>query len=306
MPEHATESGFAHKVELCQTLEGHQGAVYDLGLDRQGNLLSAGGDGLVVAWEKGTSRRGGSEVFDARGRALAQCGEPIFCLASMGTSGVLAGTASGGLLTIAPPDRWRQEHRHDGGTYVITERGTGGADGRWLDRETGNERAAVPGRIRCVLEVDNHAGKGTLIGTSEGRIHQEGSPWVLDAHEGAVRALLHWPGKSAFASAGGDGRMVIWRNQQEGPPERVLSVDAHKGAIYRMQAHPEGRWVATVSRDRSIALWDAVTLDLHLRVARPHQPGHMRSVNALCWLDDRTWATAGDDGRILIWKLRPD
>jgi hypothetical protein len=32
-------------------------------------------------------------------------------------------------------------------------------------------------------------------------------------------------------------------------------------------------------------------------------PGHVRSVNAIVWTGAHTLASAGDGGRILIWKL---
>lgn len=306
MGQLTTDSGSAPRVELCQSLEGHQGAIYDLCLAEDGDLISAGGDGLVVAWSKVESPMESPQEFDGRGRALAQCGEPVFSLASVGRLGLFVGTESGAVFTLEPKGEWRQEHRHDGGTYVIARNGTGGADGRWLDLVSGSELTKVQGRIRSVLETENSALKETLIGTSEGRIHSMTSSWVVDAHEGAVRALMHWPGKTAFASAGGDGRIVVWRERPEGPPEPVVSVDAHKGAVYRMQSGPKGRWVATVSRDRSVALWDAKSLELGVRLSRPAHPGHMRSVNALCWVDERTMASAGDDGRILIWRIHPD
>lgn len=286
-------------VNLLQTLEGHQGAVYDLCLDGQGALVSAGGDGLLVQWPRN------AEAFNSQGKALAKAGSPVFSLRALPDGGLEAGTAGGELLTVMEDGDWQGEMHHEGGTYVVSAWGTGGADGRWVSRlsETPEtEWRQFEGRIRCALRGET----GVLVGTSEGEIHHVGAGWKVKAHEGAVRSLLHWPGKAAMASVGGDGRLCIWQAQASGKWSCMLSIDAHKGAAYRALPSPDGRWVATCSRDRSIAIWNAETLALALRIARPVQPGHMRSVNALCWTSENQLASAGDDGRILIWSLGTD
>lgn len=289
-----------------QELVGHQGGVYDLRMDGNGDLISAGGDGLIVRWNRT------ADGFDDRGEALAQVGEPVFCLGATGEGRLLAGTASGALLGQQQEGApWSRQQRHSGGTFVLTEHATGGADGVWRDRKEGSPLAEFAGRLRCALNTssgpawEEGSTAGTWIGTSEGSIHHVEEQWTVKAHEGAVRALVPWPGKAALASVGADGRMVLWKPHREGEPTRVLSIDAHKGAIYRLAGDEGGEWMATCSRDRSVALWNASTLDLTHRLTRPAYPAHSRSVNALCWAGPKTWATAGDDGRILIWSMSP-
>ena len=274
------------------TLEGHQGAVYDLAVSTGGDLLSVGGDGLLVRWRRNDG------VWDAQGLAVARAAAPLFAVCNAPGGSVLAGTGDGGVLALGQDGTWEIKPAHPGGTYVVTPTATGGADGRWLSWPDGAELAQVPGRLRCYLKTET----GAWLGTSEGRLHPLHNGNVIQAHEGAVRALMAWPGKEALASAGSDGRIQIWKEQQ-GQLSPVLTMDAHKGAIYRMAPSPDGRWVATCSRDKSLAVWDAEGLDLVVRIARPHWPGHTRSVNAMCWLTSDMLATAGDDGRILIWDL---
>ena len=281
----------APKPRLLQTLEGHQGAVYDLELNAEGDLLSAGGDGLLVQWAKADG------LWEARGKAVAKAAAPLFAACSHG-NGVLAGTGDGGVLSVSKEGQWEITPAHPGGTYVVTPAGTGGADGRWLTWPGGQEFAKVQGRIRCSLVHDQNV----FLGTSEGAIHNLSSGGASTvAHEGAVRALMVWPGKSALASVGADGRLRIWKMEAGGELTAVLSVDAHKGAVYRMAVSPDQRWVATCSRDKSIALWQADSLALGVRIARPHWQGHTRSINAMVWNENGALATAGDDGRILIW-----
>lgn len=292
-PTH-NDSGTAQNLPLqpvlLQTLEGHQGAIYDLALTGEGNLLSVGGDGLLVQWS--AADRG----WASGGKAVAKAAAPLFSVCAT-ESVVLAGTGDGGVLSLESGGQWAIKPAHPGGTYVVTSGATGGADGCWKTWPEGQEVAQVAGRIRCSISTE----VGTFVGTSEGTVHHLESGVATAAHEGAVRALVLWPGKSALASVGGDGRLRIWESEAGGRLSSVLSVDAHKGAVYRMAISPDRRWVATCSRDKSIALWNAETLALETRIARPDWQGHVRSVNAMVWGENGALATAGDGGRILIW-----
>lgn len=95
--------------------------------------------------------------------------------------------------------------------------------------------------------------------------------------------------------------MKLWSTSKEGWTA-LLSLDAHKGAIYRIAPSPGGEWVATASRDKSVAIWSASSLELVARLQGPGMKGHTRSVNALAWIDADTLVTGGDDRRILLWR----
>lgn len=289
------QPGPALRVRLLQNLEGHQGAVYDLCTDGAGGLLSAGGDGWIARWNRD------GDQWAAHGQAVARVNAPIFSLAHHAQGLLRAGTGEGEVIDIQTDGQWTGRSVHQGATCIVTEQGSGGADGRWISANADRTEWVFPGRVRCVL----HGEAEDWVGTSEGRIHSLEGGWKVEAHEGAVRALMEWPGKQLLASVGGDGRLKIWKRTPEGL-EMVLSIDAHKGSTYRLAASPCGRWVATCSRDKSVALWNAQDLSLVVRVARPAWEGHIRSVNALCWLDQDHLASAGDDGRILIWRLQEE
>ena len=177
---------------------------------------------------------------------------------------------------------------HAGGTFVVTDQWSAGADGHLRRWRTGESVGSFPGRIRCVLDTR----RGTRVGLHDGHAARLGSTSPQSLHDGSVRAMMPWPGKEALGTAGADGRIRIW--EEAGDTLRdVVSIDAHKGAVYRLEASPDGLRVASASRDRTVAVWNASDLALEARLSRSSGEGHTRSVNALCWLDDHTIATEG-------------
>ena len=276
----------------CTTvLEGHIGAIYDLAPDGADGLWSVGGDGCLVRW----SRKDGQ--WDSMGEARAKADEALFCVDVHPDGVVVSGGASGGILTWSS-GRVEFHKGHEGGTFVIKGAHSGGADGVLREWENGNPVAEAEARIRCIL---HNAGE-TWIGTHEGVALRARDGKAVRLHDGSLRALLAWPGKSAVGSAGADGRIRIWTVGEAGEWAEVLSVEAHKGTVYRLASSPNGRRVASSSRDRSVAVWNSRDMSLEARLSRTGYRSHLRSVNALCWLDDRTLAAGGDDRRILIWE----
>ena len=275
-------------------LEGHLGAVYDLSSGDRDTLWSVGGDGCLVRW----TRQDGA--WNPQGMAMAKADEALFCVRVLPNGEVLAGGASGGLIA------WTNAGveilgGHPGGTFVVTDQWSAGADGHLRRWRTGESVGSFPGRIRCVLDTR----RGTRVGLHDGHAAILGSASPQSLHDGSVRAMMPWPGKGALGTAGADGRIRIW--EEVGDTLRdVVSIDAHKGAVYRLKASPDGLRVASASRDRTVAVWNASDLALEARLSRSSGEGHTRSVNALCWLDDHTIATGGDDRRILLWERRSD
>ena len=183
---------------------------------------------------------------------------------------------------------------HAGGTFVVTDQWSAGAT-VIFDVGGPENPWVVSRRIRCVLDTR----RGTRVGLHDGHAARLGSTSPQSLHDGSVRAMTCRARRPPDCRA--DGRIRIW---EEAGDTSVDGVDWPQGRGYRLEARriPGG----SASRDRTVAVWNASDLALEARLSRSSGEGHTRSVNALCWLDDHTIATGGDDRRILLWERRSD
>ncbi len=276
------------------SLEGHHGAVYDLASAGPDLLWSVGGDGCLVRWRRD------DEGWQSTGEAVAKADEALFCVHALSSGGVVSGGASGGIV-VWESGAVKFCQGHQGGTFVVAENFSAGADGAVRRWKSGEVIAHVNARVRCLMDRE----EGVWMGTHEGKVHREDVGQGQLLHQGSLRAMVDWPGKPAIGTAGADGRIRIWKVFGK-RLEEIVAIEAHKAAIYRLKGSPDGLRMATASRDRSAAVWNSADLSLEARLVRTGSGGHTRSVNALCWIDDRTLASGGDDRRIFIWERNPD
>jgi WD40 repeat protein len=113
--------------------------------------------------------------------------------------------------------------------------------------------------------------------------------------EGATSAVFH-PLKQAVLSGGKDAMLRV--HALQGGHE-LLAIPAHNYAIYSIAFSPDGLLFATASRDKSIKLWDAVTLD-PVDKLDARNGGHSHAVNKLFWQDSGHLISCSDDRKILV------
>ena len=81
-------------------------------------------------------------------------------------------------------------------------------------------------------------------------------------------------------------------------------VPAHNFAIYDLIIEPNGNFLATVSRDKTVKIWPDCQLESPIRLDRAKSEGHLNSVNVALWIpEENVLATAGDDRSIVLWKI---
>ena len=73
--------------------------------------------------------------------------------------------------------------------------------------------------------------------------------------------------------------------------------------INHLQFSPNGQLLATASRDRTVKIWDAASLELFKVIDTLRFGGHLRSVNRLRWVSDLELVSVSDDRTAAVWKI---
>ncbi|PIA19443.1 WD40 repeat-like protein [Coemansia reversa NRRL 1564] len=143
------------------------------------------------------------------------------------------------------------------GTY---ERILYGIEARFVDQQlTLNPRFIFPAHIGCIKSV-SAGGRYLASGSTDEIIKvydlkkrvELGS---LHEHKGSITAL-QFHGSSHLLSASEDGAICIFRTK-DWEPLKVLR--GHKGPINSIAVHPTGKLALSVSRDRTVILWNLLT-----------------------------------------------
>ncbi|KAJ2079721.1 60s ribosome biogenesis protein mak11 [Coemansia sp. RSA 988] len=143
------------------------------------------------------------------------------------------------------------------GTY---ERILYGIEARVVDQHlTLNPRFIFPAHIGCIKAV-SVGGRYLASGSTDEIIKvydlkkriELGS---LHEHRGSITAL-QFHGSSHLLSASEDGAICIFRTK-DWEPLKVLK--GHKGPINSIAVHPTGKLALSVSRDRTVILWNLLT-----------------------------------------------
>jgi WD40 repeat protein len=286
---------------------GHAAAIYALRPAADG-LYSAAADGYLVHWHR--------EDVDL-GRVVATVEGGKFLSFAVTDSGLVAGTLDGGVHWLYPdrPDRNRHWATHRRGTFAVCRVGeeelyTAGGDGvlvRWSVPEA-RSRESFPlsaNSLRCIAYDPVH--DRLAVGASDGYIYllsRDGR--LIDrqfAHSPSVfTTVFSRDGRVLFAG-GRDAHLSSWSVTESGLQANIR-LPAHLMTVNALALHPEGHLLASASRDKTVKLWDAHSLDLLKVCEVVRDRGHVNSVNTLCWLDGNTLATAGDDRRVLEWGGR--
>lgn len=285
---------------------GHRAAIYDLEPAVDG-FYSAAADGFLVHWHR--------EDVDF-GRVVATVEGGKFLAVTATTEGLVAGALDGGVHWLYPDDPARNRHvaHHRRGTFslltIADKVYSGGGDGvltRW-DVTGARTEESLPLSPNSLRRLTHDPVTDRLaVGASDGKIYLLDRPGLalLDtapAHPPSVFALGFSPDGEYLYSGGRDAGLRRW-DVREGRLREERHVPAHLMTINDLAVHPGGRYLATASRDKTVKLWDAETLQLLKVIEVVRDRGHVNSVNTLLWLDAETLLTAGDDRRVLEWKL---
>ncbi len=217
------------------TLRGHRARPWCVAFSPDGRLLASGGsDCSVQIWDaaNGVTLRA---LFDHRDKVLAAAFSPDGQWLATGAN-------------------WTNQD--EPGQVIVHEVATG----KVLASLAEHAGAAV------ALTFDAE-GKRLLVGMVTGpddggvAIYDTGS-WrletLLPAHRtsrnpSGVSGLALSPDGRTFASAGFDGKAILWDAQTR---EERLTLTGHSGWVRCVAFSPDGKWIATGSDDQSVRVWD--------------------------------------------------
>jgi WD40 repeat protein len=291
------------QAKHLKTYTGHQSAVYALCADGSGGFFSASGDGMLVHWEAG--KDDGQLVAKVPGNVFSM-------LYNEEENQLLAGSGEGDLFVITDVfgsnPGVRRFLAHNKGLYRLLNIPDGllsaGGDGRILrwDRqfeitaEINNSGAAT--RALCLDESGNlWAGSSDFfirVYDADAKLQK-----TLQGHTQSVFDLCALP-ENRMLSGGRDATLKVWSETAE----LQQTIPAHLLHIHSIKMHPEGKWFATGSMDKTMKIWDTNSLELLKVIDRDKQPFHSSSVNTLIWLDETRILSAGDDRRIVLTEVK--
>lgn len=105
-------------------------------------------------------------------------------------------------------------------------------------------------------------------------------------------------------SAGKDAKLCKWII--DGDKNKLhldKSVISHNYLVHGLEISKDLRWLATGSMDKSIRIWDPVTLKLLKVIDHKRYLGHTSSVNTLIKTEDNRLISGSDDRRIILWSI---
>ena len=118
-------------------------------------------------------------------------------------------------------------------------------------------------------------------------------------HEGGVTANCLDPNDETILFTGGkDAHLKIWNLKTR---NCIKSIPAHNYIIYDLLFLNSKQFV-TISRDKSIKIWDKETLQIIQKIDSKSN-GHKHSVNSIVKFNETSFATASDDKSIKCFSL---
>lgn len=301
------------EVSIKYVLSGHTEPIYCLStLGDSGQLLSGSGDGFVGLWDLSTG------IFE---KPLAQNGNSVYSLSHLTSQNLLAIGLQNGVLNLIDLESQalvKSIQLFANGIFAMEAVD----DMLYLCSGDGN-LAIVDVASKQLLETIHLSKKSlrsisiapckkfAIIGASDYNIYfldlktKKILQTIATAHKSSVFSAIYSESYTLI-SGGRDAMLRQWTWQEE-TKEWLLkqAVAAHNYTVNKVALSPNKQLIATGSRDKTIKIWDAISLQLLKVINAEKYPGaHSNSVNTLVWQDDNTIISSGDDKRIIVWEVK--
>jgi WD40 repeat protein len=298
-------------IQKRHQLTGHNSGIYDLVTGPEPRtFLSAAGDGWVVQW---------SVDQPETGQLIAQVDTQVFSMLYLkDTHSMVLGDMNGGVHWLNLNDEQSNKHiaHHKKGTYglflagdQLISLGGSGMMTRWdVQKQQSIESLHLSNQaLRCGQYLS--ASKEIAVGSSDNSIYLlDANDMTIkqqrkDAHNNSVFCLQQHPTTPGVLISGGrDAHLKAWDLFEFQEP--LSSQPAHWFTINDLIFSPDGKYILTASRDKTIRIWDASTYQLLKTLDAIRDGGHVNSVNSLIWVPDTNYfVSASDDRTMILWEM---
>lgn len=281
----------------------HAGAIYS-GVFFEDSLITASADRYVVAWDHKT---GEQLPFVIKNDASS------YIIEKLNNQFLLIGSSNGSfhIIDYHKKKELKNYQQHRSAIFSIeinpfqNQIYLGDADGNisvW-DSITFKLLLFLPlniGKIRVIKTINN--GDTIAIGAQDGYIRLFDTTNFNELntnfiHSGGITSVL--PLENGIVLTGGkDAYLRVLDNNL-----KVLkAIPAHNFAIYDLQLFKQLNTIVSVSRDKSIKLWNANDLNFLGKITFK-EGGHQHSVNKIIPMKQNQFATVSDDKRTIIWSF---
>ncbi|MEX2589002.1 MAG: WD40 repeat domain-containing protein [Chitinophagales bacterium] len=298
-------------VNQLASFTGHKSGIYTLEKAGEASIFySSGGDGMMVEW---------NAAAPEKGQVRATVPNQVFSMLRLPEKQLLLlGQLQGGihLLDQVKHQEIKLLQAHASAVFQIfrLKNQPGyffsiGGDGRLLKWNTA--QMAVEKHIQVSAEslrVALFLPKSNLlaIGASDNHIYLLDADTLtikhqFKAHDNSVFALTATKDEKYLISGSRDAHIRVWKLSEN--CEFCHSIPAHLFTVNDLAISPDGKWLISGSRDKTIKIWDADTFEILKVIDKDKFKGHVNSVNRLCWLNNTTFISAGDDRAIILWQI---
>ncbi len=142
-----------------------------------------------------------------------------------------------------------------------------------------------------------------MLGTGEGKLLGFSIPdftlkYQIDVSLSSLRCIDIHPYKPIAALSSSDNAIYLFDLNTR---HMINKTEAHQNSIFSICWTPDGKYLASASRDAHINIWEAKPQLIKKHVI----PAHMQTINALAFSPDGKWlASASRDKEIRIWDTK--
>ena len=290
--------------QVLRVIKEHSGAIYKLiAGPTENHFFSASGDGIIALWDI----HSGKEPM-----LVLNCSEPVYTLLYLHhKEELIAGCQSGDMQIFSLQDRKQIRHikAHSKGIFYIASLPeenliwTAGGDGI-VNVWCADDFKLIKNRHICSTKTRHiHAGQKIRVSCGDGHVrvvepvNLETQQLVFTHGKGCSISTDH-PLKPVWLSGGRDGHIRVFSQEEN---VEILALPAHKGTVYGLQFHHDGKILVSHGTDKTIAIWNSSTMELLHRIDAGAS-AHTHSINTAIWIND-ILASGGDDRKIILWKI---